>query len=80
MNRKNFDVGKSDYLIIDADHFEIQTSEFSPITILLTRSKNISELANRYLSAAVLSLPLKKCRCLQAVSNVSRYQRDNPIA
>ena len=55
-------------MIIDADDCESQIPQFSPITVLLlTRSKNISELANRYASATVLSLPLKKSRFLQAV-------------
>jgi len=40
-----------DYLIVDADHCEIRIPQFSPRTVLLTRSKNISELANRYPSA-----------------------------
>jgi signal transduction histidine kinase/HPt (histidine-containing phosphotransfer) domain-containing protein len=57
-----------DYLIIDADQCEVQIPQFSPITVLiLTRSKNISELANRYPSTTVLSLPLKKRRFLQAI-------------
>ncbi len=56
-----------DYLIMDADHCEIRIPQFSPRTVLLTRSKNISELANRYPSATVLSLPLKKRQFLQAV-------------
>ena len=57
-----------DYFIIDADQCEVQIPQFSPITVLLlTRSKNISELANRYPSTTVLSLPLKKRRFLQAV-------------
>ena len=58
----------TDYLIIDADHFEIQIPQSSQMkVILLTRSKNISELANSYPNATVLSLPLKKQRFLQAV-------------
>jgi signal transduction histidine kinase/HPt (histidine-containing phosphotransfer) domain-containing protein len=65
---ENLDGAKLDYLIIDADDCESQIPQFSPITVLLlTRSKNISELANRYPSATVLSLPLKKSRFLQAV-------------
>jgi CheY-like chemotaxis protein len=52
---------------MDADHCEIRIPQFSPRTVLLTRSKNISELANRYPSATVLSLPLKKRQFLQAV-------------
>jgi signal transduction histidine kinase/HPt (histidine-containing phosphotransfer) domain-containing protein len=65
---ENLDYSQLDYLIIDADHCEIQFPQAGPITvILLTRSKNISELANRYPSATVLSLPLKKRRFLQAV-------------
>ncbi len=65
---ENLDGAQLDYLIIDADHCESQIPQFSPITVLLlTRSKNISESANRYPSATVLSLPLKKSRFLQAV-------------
>jgi signal transduction histidine kinase len=61
-----------DYLIIDADHGDIQIPRCSPITVLLlTRSKNLSELASRYPSATVLSLPLKKHRFLQAVGVIS---------
>jgi signal transduction histidine kinase/HPt (histidine-containing phosphotransfer) domain-containing protein len=56
-----------DYFIVDADHCEILIPQVSIKTILLTRSKNISELANRYPSATVLSLPLKKRHFLQAV-------------
>jgi signal transduction histidine kinase/HPt (histidine-containing phosphotransfer) domain-containing protein len=57
-----------DYLIIDADQCEVQIPQSIPITVLLlTRSKNISELANRYPSTTVLSLPLKKRRFLQAI-------------
>jgi len=52
---------------MDADHCEIRIPQFSPRTVLLTRFKNISELANRYPSATVLSLPLKKRQFLQAV-------------
>src|SRR3984893_8184942 len=48
-----------DYLIIDADQCEIQIPRFGQTKVLLlTRSKNISELANRYPVATVLSLPL----------------------
>ena len=58
----------TDYLIIDADHFEIQIPQFNQTkVILLTRSKNISELTNSYPNATVLSLPLKKQRFLQAL-------------
>jgi signal transduction histidine kinase/HPt (histidine-containing phosphotransfer) domain-containing protein len=65
---ENLDDAQLDYLIIDADHCEIQIPQFSLITVLLlTRSKNISELKNRCPSATVLSLPLKKRRFLQAV-------------
>ena len=61
-----------DYFIIDADQCEVQIPQFSPITVLLlTRSKNISELANRYPSTTVLSLPLKKRRFLQAVGGLA---------
>ena len=56
-----------DYLIIDADRCEIRIPQFSLRTVLLTRSKNISELANRYPSATVLSLPLKQRHFLQAM-------------
>jgi CheY-like chemotaxis protein len=69
---ENLDGAKMDYLIIDADHCEIQIPQLDPITVLLlTRSKNISELANRYPSAIVLSLPLKKRRFLQSVGVVA---------
>jgi two-component system, sensor histidine kinase len=65
---EKLDHAQLDYLIIDADQCEVQIPQFSPITVLLlTRSKNISELANRYPSTTVLSLPLKKRRFLQAV-------------
>jgi CheY-like chemotaxis protein len=65
---EKLDDAQLDYLIIDADQCEVQIPQFSPITVLLlTRSKNISELANRYPSTTVLSLPLKKRRFLQAV-------------
>ena len=65
---ETLDYAQLDYLIIDADHCEIQFPRSGPLAvILLTRSKNISELANRYPSATVLSLPLKKRRFLQAV-------------
>jgi CheY-like chemotaxis protein len=56
-----------DYLVIDADHCEIRIPQVGPRIVLLTRSKNISELANRYPSATVLSLPLKKRHFLHAV-------------
>ena len=66
------DVAQLDYLIIDADHRQVQIPQFGPITILLlTRSKNVSELVNRYPSAIVLSLPLKKRRFLQALGVLS---------
>jgi signal transduction histidine kinase/HPt (histidine-containing phosphotransfer) domain-containing protein len=65
---ENFDCTQLEYLIIDADHCEFHIPQANPITVLLlTRSKNISALANRYPSAIVLSLPLKKRRFLQAV-------------
>jgi CheY-like chemotaxis protein len=65
---EKLDNARLDYLIIDADQCEVQIPQSSPITVLLlTRSKNISELANRYPSATVLSLPLKKRRFLQAI-------------
>ena len=65
---EKLDDAQLDYLIIDADQCEIQIPQFNPIKVLLlTRSKNISELANRYPSATVLSLPLKKRRFLQAI-------------
>jgi signal transduction histidine kinase/HPt (histidine-containing phosphotransfer) domain-containing protein len=66
--RENFNGAKMDYLIIDADHGEIQIPQLDPVTVLLlTRSKNISELAHRYPDATVLSLPLKKRRFLQVI-------------
>jgi signal transduction histidine kinase/HPt (histidine-containing phosphotransfer) domain-containing protein len=62
------DDARSDYLVIDADQCEVQIPQFSPIaTVLVTRSKNISELANRYPNATVLSFPLKKRRFHQAI-------------
>jgi signal transduction histidine kinase/HPt (histidine-containing phosphotransfer) domain-containing protein len=65
---EKIDDAQRDYLVIDADLGEIQIPEFRSIPILLlTRSKNISELANRYPSTTVLSLPLKKRRFLEAV-------------
>jgi signal transduction histidine kinase/HPt (histidine-containing phosphotransfer) domain-containing protein len=65
---ENLDYARLDYLIIDADHCEIQFPRSGPLTvILLTRSKNVTELANGYPSTTVLSLPLKKRRFLQAV-------------
>jgi CheY-like chemotaxis protein len=57
-----------DYLIIDADQCEVQIPQSSSVAVvLLTRSRNISELANRYPSTSVISLPLKKRRFLQAI-------------
>jgi signal transduction histidine kinase len=56
-----------DYLIMDADRCEIRIPQFSLRTVLLTRSKNISELADRYPSATVLSLPLKRRHFLEAI-------------
>jgi len=65
---EKLDDPQSDYLIIDADQCEVQIPQLSPVAVvLLTRSRNISELANRYPSTTVLSLPLKKRRFLQAV-------------
>jgi signal transduction histidine kinase/HPt (histidine-containing phosphotransfer) domain-containing protein len=65
---ENLDDAKLDYLIIDADHCEIRIPLPGPTTVLLlTRSKALSELANRYPTAIVLSLPLKKRRFLQAL-------------
>ena len=62
------DDAQLDYLIIDADQCEVQIPQANPVTvILLTRSRNIFELANRFPSATVLSLPLKKRRFLQEV-------------
>lgn len=59
---------QTDYLIIDADQAELQIPVSSTATmLLLTRSKSIADLANRYPSATVLSLPLKKRRFLQAL-------------
>jgi hypothetical protein len=72
------DVAQLDYLIIDADHRQVQIPQFGPITILLlTRSKNVSELVNRYPSAIVLSLPLKKRRFLQALGVLSDANEAN---
>jgi CheY-like chemotaxis protein len=69
---EKLDDARPDYLVIDADQCEVQIPQFSPITVvLLTRSKNISELANRYPNTTVLSLPLKKRRFLQAVGVLS---------
>ncbi len=57
-----------DYLVIDADQCEVQISQWSQVTVLLiTRSKNVSEIAHRYPGTKVLSLPLKKRRFLQAL-------------
>jgi len=72
------DQGSLDYLIVDADRCEIRIPQFSLRTVLLTRSKNISELADRYPSAAVLSLPLKRRHFLEAIgtlvdTNNTRY-------
>src|ERR1700730_3991689 len=65
---EKLDDPQSDYLIIDADQCEVQIPQLSPVAVvLLTRSRNISELANRYPSTTVISLPLKKRRFLQAV-------------
>ena len=65
---ENLDDTQLNYLIVDADRCEGQIPEIGPITvILLTRSKNISELENRHPNAKVLTLPLKKSRFLQAV-------------
>ena len=65
---EKLDDAQLDYLIIDADQCEVQIPQANPVTVLLlTRSKNISELANRFPSATVLSLPLKKRRFLQEV-------------
>jgi signal transduction histidine kinase/HPt (histidine-containing phosphotransfer) domain-containing protein len=62
------DDAQLDYIIIDADQCEVQLPEFSQTAVLLlTRSQNISELANLYPSTKVLSLPVKKRRFLQAV-------------
>src|SRR6202043_3496559 len=65
---ENLEDVRLDYLVIDADQCEVQIPQFNPITVLLlTRSKNISELTNRYPTTIVLSLPLKKRRFLDAV-------------
>ncbi len=62
------DEAQLDYLIIDVDQPEIQIPRLSPGTVLLvTRSRNVSEIANRYPGTKVLSLPLKKRRFLQSV-------------
>jgi signal transduction histidine kinase/HPt (histidine-containing phosphotransfer) domain-containing protein len=67
-----------DYLVIDADQSEIQIPTFSPVTVLLlTRPKNMAELVNRYPSATVLSLPLKKRRFLQAVGVIADAKEVN---
>jgi signal transduction histidine kinase len=64
-----------DYLVIDADTLEIPIPPSGPIEVLLlTRSKNFLELAKRFPSATVLSLPLKKRRFFQAVGAIP-----NPI-
>jgi two-component system, sensor histidine kinase len=63
-----FDDHQLDYLIIDADHCEVQIPRLNSVAvILLTRSRSISEFANRHPSTTVLSLPIKKRRFLQAV-------------
>jgi two-component system, sensor histidine kinase len=65
---ENIDDARLDYLVIDADQYDIQIPTLRPTTVLLlTRPKNITELANRYPSATVLSLPLKKRRFLEAL-------------
>jgi signal transduction histidine kinase len=64
----NLEIAQPDYLIIDADRCAIEIPQTGQVTVLLlTRSKNISELANRYPATIVLSLPLKKHRFLQAI-------------
>jgi signal transduction histidine kinase/HPt (histidine-containing phosphotransfer) domain-containing protein len=70
---EKLDDARPNYLVIDADQCEVQVPQFSLITaVLLTRSKNISELANRYPNTTVLSLPLKKRRFLQAIGVLSK--------
>ena len=70
---EKLDNAQMDYLIIDADQCEVKIPQFNPITVLLlTRSKNISELASRYPSTTVLSLPLKKRRFLQAIGVLAK--------
>jgi two-component system, sensor histidine kinase len=65
---ENIDDARLDYLVIDADQYDIQIPTVRPTTVLLlTRPKNITELENRYPSAKVLSLPLKKRHFLQAL-------------
>ena len=65
---ENPEEAQADYLIIDTDQSQIQIPQGRTMTVvLLTRSKNISELASRYPKATVLSLPLKKRRFLQAI-------------
>ena len=65
---EKLDDAQLDYLIIDADQYEVQIPHSNTIKVLLlTRSKNISELVNRCPSATVLSLPLKKRRFLRAI-------------
>src|SRR3984893_5919036 len=66
---EKLDDAQLDFLVIDADQCAVQIPQLSPVAavLLLTRSKNISELANLYPSTTVLSLPLKKRRFLQAI-------------
>jgi signal transduction histidine kinase/HPt (histidine-containing phosphotransfer) domain-containing protein len=69
------DDAQLDYLVIDADQCEVQIPQSSPSTVLLfTRSKNASEIANRYPGTTVLSLPLKKRRFLQALGLSAEVQ------
>jgi signal transduction histidine kinase/HPt (histidine-containing phosphotransfer) domain-containing protein len=69
---EKLDETQLDYLIIDADQCEVQIPQLSSVAvILLTRSRKISEFADRYPSTTVLSLPVKKRRFLQAVGVLS---------
>jgi signal transduction histidine kinase/HPt (histidine-containing phosphotransfer) domain-containing protein len=76
---ENVEDAQLDYLVIDADQYEFQTPTFRPTTLLLlTRPKNITELADRYPSAKVLSLPLKKRSFLQAVGILADASHTSP--
>jgi signal transduction histidine kinase/HPt (histidine-containing phosphotransfer) domain-containing protein len=65
---KKLDDLQCEYLVIDADGCQTEIPHSSTIKILLlTRSKNLSGMANHYSGATVLSLPLKKRRFLQVL-------------
>jgi signal transduction histidine kinase/HPt (histidine-containing phosphotransfer) domain-containing protein len=69
------DDAELDYLVIDADQGGVQIPKLSSVTVLLvTRSNNVSEIANRYPGTKVLSLPLKKRRFLQAVGLLANVE------